>query len=166
MNARQSFDRAYQRTVTASGASLDRDHADECWTQVEAFAASVFDVAATRLNGASVFLPRPSEWLATCRAVQGEQDMVGLRRREVVAEGYQRERTYHCPVCRDSGLEQGLHCVKGALCGSCRGHAQHLYDHTYCRPCACYQTNPVIQSRLDERRAEAAERKGGTRRAA
>lgn len=151
MNARQMFDRAYQRTVTASGAPLDRDHADECWTQVAEFAPVVFDLAATRLNGASGFLPRPAEWLSACRSVQAERDMAELRGQERAAERYQQERTYHCVRCLDSGLEQRLECKAGQYCGPCGRSGQHIYDHTYCTPCSCRPTNPVWQADLQRR---------------
>jgi hypothetical protein len=69
------------------------------------------------------------------------------------------ERTYHCLACLDSGLEL-LSCPRpgGEWCPICKRMAKHLYAHTYRTPCACRESNPVIQARRDKAERERLER--------
>lgn len=69
------------------------------------------------------------------------------------------ERTYHCPVCRDSGMETGLRCAGPSMCGPCADRGHRLYDHTYARKCSCRQTNPAYQKDIQRLQEQVGKRK-------
>jgi len=162
MTAKELFFVAYRRVCKARSRAVDTEHAAECWRVLDGIPTSLFEAVATRLNATADYFPSPKEWLDAGRHLEAERDQAILLERERIADGYRYERMYHCPVCLDSGLEQGLRCAPGALCGSCRQHG-HLYDHTYCRPCTCRDSNPVWQAALT-RKQEAAHGRANTTR--
>lgn len=147
MTPKQMFSAAYQRTLVATRASLDPAHFEECWRAVQAFHASMFDEAATRLNASATFLPKPAEWLEVCRAIDGERSMQEMRERAAAADAYLRDRTYHCPVCLDTGFEY-------RFCSENRQRWPNARPtDRYVTECECRATNPIWQKRLDARRA-------------
>jgi hypothetical protein len=144
--SRELFWDAYQRTLVAGGWTLDEAHMEECWRQVQGFPASLYEAAATLLNGSCHFLPRPAEWRQACDQASAAEDRAAREALERTWEHEtERPRTYACPTCEDTGFEPQF-CQPGQLCTSCpRG--PHLYDHPYRIRCACWRTNPVIQRR-------------------
>jgi hypothetical protein len=155
MTTKEYFYAAYKRVCKAKGRTVDVEHAAECWRVVEMQRGDVFDEAATRLNATSEYFPTPKDWLDACKAIQGERDMAALRTRQAQYDRMtEAPRTYHCPVCLDTGFEQ-RHCPEppdAEWCPICKRQKQHLYDHDYVTPCACRATNPEYQKKLDKQR--------------
>lgn len=147
MTPRELFDRAYLRTCHAHQVAPDESQAAECYEVVRVYPASLYDPAATRLNGMSKWLPKPAEWLevvsdlASARERQEREDQAAEWARQAGTPT-----TYHCAVCHDTGWEPG-DCTADHWCGRCRIHKQHLYDHPYVTECACRATNPVYQEK-------------------
>lgn len=163
MTPKETFYAAYKRVCKARDRQIDNDHAGECWRVIQSQSASLFDFAATRLNATSTYFPSPKDWLDACRAIDGEQTAARARAHDEAAEAYRQERTYHCLRCLDTGKEQSLHCTADDWCGICRRQGRHLYDHTYCRPCACRESNPVWQAYLAKLQEQADHGKGQRR---
>jgi hypothetical protein len=155
MTGKERFFAAYKRVCTAKSRALDVDHAAECWAVVQLQRGDIFDAAATRLNATSDYFPSPKDWLDACRAIQAERDLAAIRARQAQYDAHTDQRTFHCHVCRDTGLEPRP-CPEppnADWCPICRRQGHHLYDHIYRVPCACRETNPVYQATLDKRRA-------------
>lgn len=148
MTAKQAFTEAYRRTLAATSSTLNPEHFEECWRAVAAIPTTIFDEAASRLNATCKFMPKPSEWLDACKAVEGERYMARVREREQQAETHRREKTYHCLRCHDSGMVTGLRCTADHWCDPCKNRGVQLYPHTYAMRCECRATNPTYQDYL------------------
>jgi hypothetical protein len=156
MTPKEAFLGAYTRVCKGRNRTIDREHAAEVWRVVGGYSSDLFDAVATRLNSSAEFFPSAPEWVKACEAIDGERTMERVRAQVAAADHHRDERTYHCPSCRDSGLETGLKCTAMDWCGPCRRRGHRLYPgrdyiHTYAAPCACRDGNPVWQASLAER---------------
>jgi hypothetical protein len=161
MNAKQAFTEAYRRTLAATGGTLSPDHFEECWRVVAGIPASVFEAAATKLNASCRFLPRASEWLDACKAIEGERYMARVREQSEQADTHRRDKTYHCLRCHDSGMETDLRCTADHWCDPCKFRGTQPYPHTYARKCECRHTNPTYQDYIERLRKQTGPARAG-----
>jgi hypothetical protein len=140
--------------LAAGGWALDEAHMTECWIQVQAFPASLYDAAATLLNGRSQFLPRAAEWRQACLDAQDAEERAAREARDAEwARESERPELFHCPTCHDTGFAPTT-CTASDWCTVCRRMRAHPYDHPAVAPCACRATNPVyLERRAKQQRA-------------
>lgn len=153
MTPKAVFWTAYQRVARAVKQAPDQSHAAECFATVQRYAPDLYDAAATRLIASCKFLPVPSEWLDAIKAADGERFQAKVQAERDEAKRHEREKTYHCFRCRDTGWLIDLRCTAADWCWNCRRAGSRLggesYVHTYAMMCACRQTNPVFLAWCD-----------------
>jgi len=148
MTPKQDFWAAYQRVAKAVKQAPDQTHAAECFATVQGYAPSLYDSAATRLIASCKFLPVPVEWLEAVKAEDAALFQTKVQAEREEAARHQREKTYHCVRCRDTGWLMDLRCTAFDWCGTCRRAGSRLggkaHVHAYAMVCGCRQTNPVF----------------------
>lgn len=151
MTAKDQFVTAYQRTVAVFGEPAEPTDGAECWRAVSDIAAEVFDDTASRLIASLKWRPKPAEWRETAKALDGERAMTKFAEFAKQADHYRAEKTFHCPLCQDTGWEPGL-CTAADWCHRCLDRRYRIqpgpaYTHTFVRVCLCRATNPSYQAK-------------------